>query len=348
MARRKRSSQDSVGLVPTGSTLLNLACSSNPNGAYRLGTMINAIGDSSAGKSMLCLTMLAELAKQPQFDNHKFIYDDVERRLFFNIPKLFGQSVADRIQGPDGPVSESTSTTLESFYYNMHRLHKQGEPFVYILDSMDALDSESSEKKFQENMDAFQKEKEAKGSYGDGKAKINSSNMRPIIQQLRNSRSLLLIVSQTRDNIGLGFAPKTRAGGRALEFYAAHIFWLAKTGKIKKNVRGKDRTIGVNVRAKVTKNSITGRQVEVDFPLYFSYGLDDIESMVDFLLSEKEWKKTQGKISGDIFGDQTIPMSRIVSYIEENDLEADVRELCRTIWLDIEKQLQPERKPRYE
>lgn len=48
--RKKPSIYTSEDLVPTGSTLLNLALSDNPDGGYRLGTMVNIIGGPSSGK----------------------------------------------------------------------------------------------------------------------------------------------------------------------------------------------------------------------------------------------------------------------------------------------------------
>jgi len=341
---RSRRSGDSVGLVPTGSTLLNLACSNTVAGAFKLGTLNNIIGDSSAGKSLLCLNMLAEIAQRSEFKDHLFIYDDVERRLFFDIRRLFGSKVADRIVGPDGPVTESASSTIESFYYNVDNRLREGRPFFWFLDSMDGLDSEASERKFQENKEAFQKEKEGKGSYGDGKAKINSENMRKITQNLRNTNSALIIISQTRDNLNPGFQPKTRAGGRALEFYASHIMWLAKVKKIKKMIRGKNRTIGVDVRASISKNSLTGLQTEVDFPLYYGYGLDDISSMIDFLIDEKELQVSANSI---IWNDQKFSRAKLVKYFEENGTR-ELQILCKKVWTDITDQLFPDRKPRYE
>lgn len=336
---------DSVGLVPTGSTLLNLACNDNWQGAFPLGTLHNVIGDSSAGKTMLCLTILAEMSQRKEFDGHRFIFDAVERRLFFNIPKLFGQKLADRIEGPDGAVGESASTTIESFYYGVDTLLKKKIPFIYILDSMDALTSVASEKKFLTNKKAYEKEESGKGSYGDGKAKTNSELLRPIAQKLRDTNSLLIIISQTRDNIGISFAQKTRAGGRALEFYASHVMWLAKTGKIKKTVRGKPRTVGVNVRAKLSKNSSTGKQVEVDFPLFYSYGLDDMSSMFDYLLSEGEFRK-QGKEIVTPFG--TGSETALIKQIEEAGQENEVRKLCQRVWMEIGQQMELRRKPKYE
>lgn len=335
---RKRRNNNPVEFISTGSTLLNLACTDLIHGAFRPGTIVNIVGDSSSGKTMLCLSILAEAANNPQFEEYDLIYDDVERRNFFNLSDLFGSKLANRIKGPKGgEVGEDASTILEEFYYGLDELFQSEKPFIYILDSQDALDSESNEKKFQENKTQFLKDKEAKGSYGDGKAGINSRNLRFVANKLKSTKSLLIIVSQTRDNIGIGFAPKTRSGGRALEFYCAHVMWLAKLQKIKKRARGKERTIGVWVRSKVTKNSLTGRQLEVDFPLYYAYGLDDTESMIQYLVEEKDIKKCKNgiEIEGEV-------------YPIDDNVDQILRDRTLAVWEDIAEQLKPTKKKKYE
>ena len=63
-------------LVPSGSVMFNLSCSDHYTGAYIPGTMINIVGDSSAGKSFLVLSGLAECANNSLFDDYNLIYDD--------------------------------------------------------------------------------------------------------------------------------------------------------------------------------------------------------------------------------------------------------------------------------
>ena len=65
-------------LIPTGSVLLNLACSNSKRGGFGAGKMVNLIGDSSSGKTLLALSMFAEVAKLKQFKDYHFVYDDVE------------------------------------------------------------------------------------------------------------------------------------------------------------------------------------------------------------------------------------------------------------------------------
>ena len=60
---------DPNDLVPTGSTTFNLECSGHVEGAFKIGKMVNVIGDSHAGKTLFALSVLAECTKLKRFDN---------------------------------------------------------------------------------------------------------------------------------------------------------------------------------------------------------------------------------------------------------------------------------------
>src|SRR5206468_8961680 len=105
--------------------------------------------------------------------------------------------------------------------------------------------------------DAEQKREIDDGSYGANKAKKMGELFRRLVADLEEANVLLIVVSQLRDKIGVMFGEKqTRTGGRALDFYASHIVWLAEIGKIKKTIQKVERVIGVNVRARVKKNKV--------------------------------------------------------------------------------------------
>ncbi|MHA1574907.1 MAG: hypothetical protein ACTSXL_02035, partial [Alphaproteobacteria bacterium] len=217
----KKSDPQPIILLPSGSTTLNLECSGSIDGAYQIGKMTNIIGDSSSSKSQLMLTMFAECSKLAQFDDYKFIYDDTEAANEFDIATLFGENVKKRIEAPK-VIDENDvfSKTIEDFNDNVAHALESDEPFIYVLDSFDALTSEAFVSKDEDNRQQRDKGNKIKGSYGDGKAKIFSDFCKNRIQDLKKKQSALIIISQTRDNIGFGamFTPKTRAGGKALKF----------------------------------------------------------------------------------------------------------------------------------
>ena len=125
----------------------------------------------------------------------------------------------------------------------------------------------------------------------DGKAKINATNLRRFLTPLKKSGSILIIINQTRDNLGFGFEKKTRSGGHALRFYANIEMWSSVKRKTSKTVRGKPRQLGVECKIQIKKNRITGRERTIFLPIYHSFGIDDIGSCIDYLLTEDYWKK---------------------------------------------------------
>lgn len=342
---KKRQQERSVkpaDLLSSGSTLLNLACSGSPFGAFPKGKYIFLVGDSTSGKSFLSMTCLAEAHRNKSFKDYRFILDDVEGGVLFDIPRFFGEGVAQRLE-------LRHSSTIEEFYFDTDDEIKDGRPFIKILDSMDALSSKYEGEKFQLKKTAHRKKAEAKGDYGDGKAKINASNIRPLLTPLKDSGSILIIINQTRDNIGAGpFEPqKTRSGGHALTFYATLELWSSVGQQITKAVKGKKRELGINSWIRVKKNRINGRRRTVEIPIYHSFGIDDVGSCIDFLVSEKHWAKRDSKIKAPEF-DFVGTKQALIRKIEEEGMERDLQDLVGVTWNEIEEACQLKRKRRYE
>ena len=335
-------------LLSTGSTLLNLACSGDRRGGFAKGKYHFLVGDSASGKTWLSLTCLAEASINPEFDNYRFIYDNAEDGALMDMERFFGSGVAERIESPsiDEDGLPDYSSTIEEFYFNVDDAIQDQRPFIYILDSMDALSSANEQDKFQEEKEAIRKGKTTTGSYGDGKAKKNSANLRKLMPHLRRSGSILIIINQTRDNLGFGFEKKTRSGGHALRFYATLEIWSSNKGKMKRTVRGKEREIGITAKIQVKKNRFTGRLRTVELPLYHSFGIDEVGSCVDFLVAEKHWKKTT-KIDAHDF-DVSFSRDKLIAYIQEENLEGDLSEIVGEVWDSVEKECSVNRKFRYE
>lgn len=335
-------------LLSTGSTLLNLACAGSPHGGFMRGKYYFLVGDSASGKTFLSMSCLAEATINPRFSEYRLIYDNTEDGCLIDVGAMFSPKVESRIEPPaiDKDGAPCYSTTVEEFYYHVDDAIKAGKPFVYVLDSMDALTSAAEVDKFDEQKDAFRKGKNAAGSYGDGKAKQNSSNLRRVVSSLRQSGSILIILAQTRDNLGFGFETKTRSGGRALKFYATVEVWTSVAGAIKRNVKGKDRQIGVNVLMQVKKNRITGQTPKVEVPIYPSVGIDDVGSCVDYLLDEGWWEKAGQSVDAKDMGLKA-PKEKLIATIEATDRVRELRSIVGKCWRAIEEASAVNRKNRY-
>ncbi len=340
-------------LLSTGSTLLNLACSGKVDGGFAKGHCILFVGDSDSGKTWLSMTCLAEATINEEFKDHRLIFDNAENGALMDLNYYFGDVLADKLESPavDTEGRPLSSRTGEEFYFNVDDALEDGRPFIYVLDSMDVLTSDADDKRFDEHKTADRKGKDKKGTYGLDKPKLNASNLRKVVGELERTDSILLIVNQTRDNIDpMPFTPKkTRSGGWALVFYSHLVLWSSCGSQIKKTVNDKPRQIGVNSKVAVKRSRITGKKRMVDVPIYHSIGIDDVGSCVDFLCTEKRWKRVKGKISvtglGPAWEDMTV--QKVIKKIEDGDLYDDLKALVQEVWDGIEAACRIERRNKY-
>ena len=339
-------------LLKTGSTILDLAISGRRAGGFSKGRYFWMVGDSSSGKTFLMLTCLAEASINPEFNKYRFIYDNAEDGALMDVERYFGKRMADRLEAPaTDSEGYAFSSTIEDFYYHLDDAFDDGRPFIYILDSMDALSSGYEKRKFDEAKKAARGGPKARGDYGDGKAKVNSTAIRRVVTKLRETGSILIVLSQTRDDIGAGIfeEQKTHAGGHALKFYATVQLWSSVGCKIKKVVVGREQVIGVQCKVKVRKNRITGRERDVTIPIHFDTGIDDIGSMVDYLVYWKFWPKSDGGLinaSADFDGVKK-RREDLIAWLEANNLRDDLEDVVEAAWGDVERRLKVERVCKY-
>lgn len=259
--------------VSTGCIGLDLVL----GGGYVLGRMTNIIGDKSTGKTLLAIEGGVNFLRK--FPDGVIRYVEAESAFDRDYAAALGLPV-DVIEWPQlVDAKGETDRTVEWVHDDIVDTIKRmkGRPCLYIVDSLDALsDRAEMERGISE------------GSYGANKAKKLGELFRRLVGEIEKSRMLLLVISQIRDKIGVTFGEtKMRAGGHAMDFYATHCLWLAQIGQIKKTVGGIERPIGVDIRAKCKKNKVGLPFREIDFPLFFGYGVDDITSSVEWLIEAK-------------------------------------------------------------
>jgi RecA/RadA recombinase len=335
-------------LLSTGSTLLNLACSDNPFGGFLKGKYYFLVGDSTSGKTFLSMTCFAEAVKNKEFKKYRLIYDNVEDGCLMDIEGLFGKEAANQIEPPskDKDGEPVFSFTVEEFYYHLSDAVERKEPFIYVLDSMDSLSSDYEGEKFEAHKVAHRADKATPGSYGDGKARKNSEGIRQMLKGIRETNSILIILSQTRDNLGFGFEKKTRSGGHALKFYSTVEIWSSVTGQITKTVKGKTRNIGIHSGIQIKKNRITGKRHQVEIDIYPSYGIDDVGTCIDYLTEEGWWVIKKSSIEAVEFS-ITATREKLIKVIEEKNLENELKSIVGKCWKSIEIASIPLRKKKY-
>lgn len=347
LERGATSTQRTDEYLSLGCPLLNLAVSGDWRKGLLKGTYMFYAGDSSSGKTLATLTQLAEAANDPNFDDYELWHIDVEVGNFFDFELFFGKKAAKRIQvlrpEPGKPM------LLEFVYDWIEAKIGAGKKIVCIIDSFDSLSSEAKEKKIAEDAKARAEGKELKGSYGDGKAKINSERLSRIIAMIHDSGSIVTGISQLRDNLDAGLygPPKTRSGGHAIKFNASVEIWTTPGDKLTKEVSGKKRVIGYKTRFHVKKNRVNGRERTVPIPIMPDVGMDATGAAVDFMIDEKYWDAPSGRIACPLY-DATYYREELIRKIEEDGKETELYEAMQVAWDDIESKLKVERKRRYE
>jgi RecA/RadA recombinase len=335
--------------ISTGLTTLNLGSTGDPDIGIPKGRFVYIVGDSSTGKTWIAAQIAAELANNKRFDHYKIIGDWAEGGALMNVRKYFGQRLYKRLRAPKGTRDDPQySRTLEEFFDNANDTVDAG-PCLYILDSMDSLVPKDEEKYAKKERQAREKGQEVSGTYGTNKAKINSAKLRILDNKIRKNGSILIIISQTRQNIGFTarYEPKTRSGGDALHFYNRLEIWLSLIKKDWKKVGTKRIKLGQITKAKIVKNHLTGWEGEVEIPIYKDVGVDDTGACVDYLVNWGYWKETKGRIRADDFG---VKMFRepLCQHIEDNDRKDKLRKLVAKHWNDIESKHKIKRRKRYE
>jgi len=331
--------------LSTGCSVLNCILSDRVDGGWPSGRLSNLIGDSDTAKTVLGLHALAEACRNPAFDTYDLIYNDIEGALTPDTLNMFGKKFQARTKFLiPGDEDNQPPSTIEEWHWRLLDRFEDGNPFIEILDSFDFLPSQADLDKSQEQKKAFMAGKESKGTYQMSKQKHFKQMLREIKGMICQTDSIIIIISQTIDNIGSMFDPKTVAGGNALEFASRIRFWLSKleTDKVNK------RIIGRKVRSKCSKNHITGKLREAPLWVYSGLGVDDIRTSVDFLVTEGAWSKVGGWIAPDGITDQKMQVKDLIKYIETNKLQRVLNKLVQKKWNAIEDSLKLDREARYE
>lgn len=291
----------------SGSTLLDLAL----GGGWAEGRVINIVGDRSTGKTLLAIEGCANYALKFGYDI-KYIEGEA----------AFDQSYAESVGLPTSKITFPEDIyTIEGIAAEVSSIDRK------TLVVIDSLDSFSDEAELKSDFGA--------ASYGAAKAKLLSQFFRRY-NAVSSKYVTLMVISQVRDNIGVTFGAKhTRSGGKALDFYASQVVWLAKKKMVEKTIKKVTRKVGVWSRAKVEKNKTGPPFREIDQLIRFGYGVDNIASILEWFVGNDTMTKAEAtavKKKLNTLGDDEY-FDLLNTYIEK----------CQKVWTEIESCFEPER-----
>lgn len=268
------SKKENLLFTSTGCTVLDCVL----GGGYAQGRMINIVGDKSTSKTGLATEALINF-KMRYPDGHA-AYRETEGAYDESYAEAMGLPIEDIDFGPEEPV-DTVEKFDKDFREFIEKCIKDDVPGVYIIDSFDSLSDESEMKRDL-----------TEGTFGMEKQKKIGIMFRKLNKRIERSKVLLIIVSQVRENIGVSFGEKyRRSGGKALDFYASQIFWLAHVGMLKRTVKKVERAYGVTIKAKCKKNKVSFPFRECEFDFLFGYGVDDVAASIKFLFEVNRLKE---------------------------------------------------------
>lgn len=306
-----------VEFIHSGCTLLDLVIC----GGWALGRVVNIVGDRSTGKTLLAIEAAANFERQ--YPNGRIWYREAE--------SAFDKGYAEAIGMTLNRVSFRQFDTVEDIFEDLEKRiewalsHKA--PGLYIVDSLDALsDRKAMTRKIDDQ------------GYHLEKAKLMGELFRKLVRPLEEARICVMIISQVRDKINAMFGRKTtRSGGKALDFYASQILYLAHMEKVYKTISGHKRVVGDRIKANCDKaktGMLPFRQCE--FTIRFGYGIDNFRANIEWLMQEKRLS--------DANLNKQLAEELLHKDIAIGNWEAVTNSVVVNVWREIETSFIPKRK----
>jgi RecA/RadA recombinase len=318
--------------LSSGLTLLNLATYNRPDVGLVKGRVYRISGHSSSGKTFIGRTILAEATINQNFNGYELIYDDVEEGALMDTMKFFGKKLVDRLVPPGkskGGTPIFSKSTLD-FYKRVNARLDKGKKFIWICDSLDAL------------------RPDAESAMTDGKAKIHSQELRKLIDPIKATGSILILVSQVRVAMNSVFKEDITAGGLAPRFYSTWDVHLRKIKKVVKSYKDRKYPAGNIVLAKVNKTRLSGSDQQIQFRFDPQVGIDDVGSNIDFLLWSGHWTKEGGRIQAKEFNCEK-DRDGLIEEVESTKLgRHQLRQVTAKMWKEIQDAISIPRRPKYE
>ena len=254
--------------LSTGNAQLDIAISNRPYGGLPVGRIAEITGLEQSGKSLLSAHLLAETQKKGGvavlIDTETAVNREFFEAIGVDISKLLYVSV-DTVEA----IFEACETIIEKV-----RTSDKTRLVTIVVDSVAAA---STKKELESDYD--------KDGYATDKAIIISKAMRKITNMIGRQSICLIFTNQLRQKMNaMAFSdPWTTSGGKALAFHSSVRIRLKPMGQVKAGPVGKQKIIGIKVRAQIVKNRLGPPLRHADFVIYFDRGIDNYGSWLEVM-----------------------------------------------------------------
>lgn len=252
--------------LSTGSLSLDLALG---GGGVRSGRITELIAWEGAGKTTICLHLIAEAQKK----GLNVAYIDAEHALDEKYAKAIGVDW-EKLK----PTLFQPMNGEDAFQYGQELL-KTGELQLLIFDSTSGMLPKS------------QMEAEPGGSNMGKHALLFSKEVPKVNIFAANNNAIVVFVSQLREKIGVMFgSPETTQAGNTLKFFASNRIDLRRSLE-----KEGDEVIGINTKFKVLKCKTSAPYKTGIIPILFGVGIDKVSEIIEMATDLdliKKWGKT--------------------------------------------------------
>ena len=317
-------------ILSTGSTLLDLAILGERvyGGGVPGGIIIEIFGEASTGKTALA----AEICGHALSSGAEVVFNDPEATLDQEYCEIYGVSLTETGNGRYERMKLVSEVFTDIFNWDPPNKDVVN---VYATDSLAALSTEL--------------EMEKGDKMGMRRAKEFSEGLRKACVKISDMNKLIICTNQTRQ----GDMGVVTPGGKGIPFYASvrlHIkpisyakglnFPSKLEREIKVGIKSKGITViqGISQMVEVIKNKKDSPFRTAPIVIRFNYGVDDIYANLQWL------KDMTGDSSYSAVDKSYVQLNSAIAYIEENNLEKQLREQVITLWMEIQDKAKISRK----
>jgi len=177
---------------------------------------------------------------------------------------------------------------------------------------------------------------------GQKKAKDLHSGCRTSARTISQANKLIVFTNQQLE----GEYGATTSGGKAVGFYSSIRLQVRNKGRIDKE-KGYThdtkkvvvkKSVGIESEVLVVKSSVDDLYRTAPLYIMSGIGIDDIRANLQWL------KEKTGNTKYDCFTKDYVALDSAVLYIEQNNLEKELREKVIDVWESIELQFKVDRK----
>jgi len=314
---------DKKNVVSTGCTLLDLSILGGriKGGGIPGGIMAEFAGGSGSGKT----AMMMDIAASVQLKGGESLIADPEGRLDKEYAATFGCEIPKDNYHRPNLVLDHKNEKGKVIEQGIEGLFMDWEPTNPDIMNMFGADSIAAL--------STAMEMEKGDARGQRKAKELSEFCRKMARIIAEDHKLLVFTNQLRvgNPTPQGIATKTTTGGEAIPFYSSlrvNSRQVAKITRKKKNEYGVEitRDVGIITSLSLIKNSLDDPYRKCNMYLLFGHGISDVMGNLYYI---KDMTKST---VFDVLDKTYRSIWDALPYIEENNLEAELREWTIEIW----------------